>query len=83
MISVFKAQPVRDDEPVKDLHLVATDPFPDADREAGRFIHESDAQFIVSAMLASLPGGTIDAALRLLLTHRASLLRVRWPEPKP
>lgn len=79
MISVYKAQPVRD-ENVHDLNLVATKPFPDLDGiDQARDAHDTDARFIVSALLASLPGGTVDAVLRLLLEHRASLLRVRWP----
>lgn len=79
MIAVFKAQPVRD-EPVADLNLTATKPFPELDGLAeAQAAHETDATFIVSALLASLPGGTVDAVLRQLLTHRASLLRVRWP----
>jgi hypothetical protein len=80
MIAVYKAQAVRD-EKVADLNLVATKPFPEfattAEHQAALDV---DAQFVVSALLASLPGGTVDAVLRGLLQHRASLLRVRWPE---
>ncbi len=80
MIAVFKAQPVTREQPVADLNLTATKPFPEiADRDEAAQTHETDATFIVSALLASLPGGTVDAVLRQLLTHRASLLRVRWP----
>lgn len=50
MIAVFKAQPTGD-QTIHDLNLVAT--------------HEADARIVVSALLASLPGGTVD---------------VRWPE---
>lgn len=79
MIHVYKAQPTGD-QVINDLHLTATKTFPDLDEPtAGMSVHETDAQFVVSALLASLPGGTIDAILRQLLTHRASLLRVRWP----
>jgi hypothetical protein len=82
VIYVYKAQPIWD-EPVQDLNLVATKPFPDLDGlTEARDAHDTDARFIVSALLASLPGGTVDAVLRLLLEHRASLLRVRWPAPK-
>ena len=84
MISVYKAQPVYDETPVKDLALSATKSFPNFDSAAEhQAAFDVDAQFIVSALLASLPGGTVDAVLRLLLQHRASLLRVRWPEAKP
>ena len=80
MIAVYKAQPIRN-ETVADLNLTATKPFPEnLDPDEARTAHLTDARFIVSALLASLPGGTIDAVLRLLLEHRASLLRVRWPE---
>jgi hypothetical protein len=65
---------------VPDLLIEATEQFPDIeDPKAARAQHERDATGIVSALLASLPGGTVDAVLRLLLEHRASLLRVRWP----
>lgn len=80
MIYVFKAQPTGD-QVIADLHLTAERPFPDFESpKAAAEAHDVDAQFVVSALLASLPGGTIDAILRLLLTHRASLLRVRWPK---
>lgn len=80
MISVFKAQPTGD-QVISDLNLTATKTFPDLDSStAGMSVHEVDAKFVVSALLASLPGGTVDAILRLLLEHRASLLRVWWPK---
>jgi len=79
MICVFKAQPTGD-QVVADLDLSATQTFPDfEDLAEAKENHEADATFIVAALLASLPGGTVDAVLRQLLTHRASLLRVRWP----
>jgi len=83
MIAVYKAQETLSDKPVADLHLVATTPFPTfAEPAEHQAAIDGDAQFIVSALLASLPGGTVDAVLRGLLLHRASLLRVRWPEAK-
>jgi hypothetical protein len=84
VIHIYKAQRlVRDAEPVADLNLVATKEFPDlATPEEAKWAHDTDARLVVSALLASLPGGTIDAVLRLLLEHRASLLRVRWPRPE-
>lgn len=83
MISVYKAQSATREkrDAVADLNLVATKPFPDfADPAEHQAAFDVDAQFIVSALLASLPGGTVDAVLRGLLQHRASLLKVRWPE---
>ncbi len=79
-VYVYKAQPTGD-QVIPDMRLAAVKPFPDHESPAdGTDAHSTDAQFIVSAMLASLPGGTVDAVLRLLLQHRASLLRVRWPK---
>lgn len=79
-VLVHKAQPFRD-TPVANLQLVATEPFPEINNlMAARDTHDADGRLVVSALLASLPGGTVDAVLRLLLEHRASLLRVRWPE---
>jgi len=41
-----------------------------------RMCYESDARLLFDALKASLPGGTIDALLRLLLENKASLLRI-------
>jgi hypothetical protein len=66
---------------VLDMTIEATETFPGIeDPKASAELHDRDASAIVSAMLTSLPGGTVDAVLRRLLEHRASLLRVRWPE---
>ena len=67
MIYVYKAQQTLTDKPVNDLHLVAVKPIPEVDDLAEAALAH-----------ASLPGGTVDAVLRLLLESRA-LLRVRWP----
>ena len=41
-----------------------------------RMLYESDAQLLFDALKTSLPGGTLDALLRLLLENKASLLRI-------
>jgi hypothetical protein len=75
---VWKAQPHGAEE-VEDLRIEADMPMPDnLDRADGRRLHRLDARAIVNALLASLPGGTVDEVLRMLLEHRASLLRVKW-----
>ena len=62
-VSVRKAR----SEGAVDLQITATEPFPVASVEAQERGHEIDARQIVAAMRASLPTGTIDRILILLL----------------
>lgn len=79
MIPVYKAQPTGD-QIIANLNLTAVQTFPDiTDPVDAAVTHEANARTVVNALLGSLPGGTVDSVLRLLLEHRASLLRVRWP----
>lgn len=77
---VFKAQRTVQDVEIPDLHISGTFEMPSfgpdyAEKAPLRF--DEQGKRIVDAMLASLPGGTVDAVLRHLLLHRASLLVVR------
>ena len=72
-VEVYKAQDICGRK-IPDLRLVAMQPFPDSPGTEALF--GSDAKQIVDALLASLPGGTIDRVLVLMLQHRASSLVV-------
>jgi hypothetical protein len=74
---VFKAQPMGDAVP--HLCLAATQDFPDpVGLIEARQLHVADATTVVDALFASLPGGTLDQILRLMLERRASYLVVRF-----
>jgi len=48
--------------------------------EAARALYLADALCLVDALYASLPGGTIDAVLYVLLERKASLLSIAYDE---
>ena len=66
-----------------DLRISATDTMPDMTGSVSalaqaRRVHEEDAQRIVDALLASLPGGTFDQVVRFMLERKASHLVVPY-----
>ena len=64
---------------VPDLLIEAIHEFPDVITLAeSRDLHVQDAEQIVDALLATLPGGTIDQVLLGLLEHQASLFRIPY-----
>ena len=77
---LYKAQPIGESYP--DLCLVATHEIPTprahVDPDEHKHIFESDAAAVVSALYASLPGGTLDQILRLMLERKASQFIVRF-----
>lgn len=85
MVTAFvkKAQPLA--APVPDLNIAAIEEMPRVSYRATAAeldIHkrqfEADAAAIVAALYASLPGGTLDQILRLLLERKASQLVVTF-----
>ena len=78
---LYKAQPIGESYPA-DLCLVATHEIPTprahVDPDEHKHIFESDAAAVVSALYASLPGGTLDQILRLMLERKASQFIVRF-----
>jgi len=74
----FKAQGVG----VPPLCIAATNEMPDykhgTDLATHARIHVDDAERIVAALYNSLPGGTLDQILRLLLERKASQFVVRF-----
>jgi hypothetical protein len=91
MLTLYKAVPVGD-RTAADLRLEATEEmpamphhreFPDMQvwEEACRERYDAQARIVVDALVASLPGGTIDAILCELMERRRSILRVPFTAP--
>lgn len=87
MATIYKAQTIGG-RTAPDFSLVATEELPDTEkgnydedvyRPASIRQFDEQADIIVSAMIESLPGGTIDAVLIRLLQHRRSLFVVPYP----
>jgi hypothetical protein len=77
-IETFKAQGFRE-EHTDSLEIVADQPFPTVKTlEEAASLHTLKGRELAQALVDTLPGGTVDAVLRHLLEHRASLLAVRW-----
>lgn len=82
-VHVHRADPVRDDKPVRPAALVIdldqpTDTYssPEAYAHAARARFTTDAATIADTLFSALPGGTLDALLAEILTRRGTLLRV-------
>lgn len=82
IVTILKAHPIGD-VPTTTIQI-GPDSFPDLPQN-GPFDdwlrqsiarHEIEASAIVTALRASLPGGTFDAVLRKMLEAKASALRV-------
>lgn len=91
-VTVFKGH-WHADHPLPDMRIEATEPIPDLPGDSGKIgeirewekshrdRYSQQGKAIVTAMLASLPGGTIDAVLLHLLEHRANIFRVPYADP--
>lgn len=81
-VTVYKAQALT--ESVENLSLCAVTPFPNDYKSSERWMEEhleifvKDATAIVDALYASLPGGTLDQILCLMLQRKASQLIVKF-----
>lgn len=78
-VNVFKA--IGGNTP--NLYLSATEELPELPlNEDWETLHaqrfDEQAQLIVNGFLESLPGGTVDAVLRLLLDHKRSFLAIPY-----
>ena len=72
-IVVHRAQDTAADIKTPVLSITATEPFPSPDSFAsGSIIFAAEARKICDALIATLPGGTIDALLVHLLEHKRS-----------
>ena len=77
---VFKAQGIGRNEEVRSASLVASEPVPDPIRgtkgnilEAVAELYTTDAQKVVDFITTTLPQGTIDRVLYLLMREKACL----------
>ncbi len=76
IVELFKAQSIGKTK-VDNLTLRFRKPFPQHDTlEMAMVDHEQEAQTIVDHLLLTLPGGTVDQILRILLQEKASQLVV-------
>lgn len=68
------------DKPAPSLHIVAYEEVPEIKSDSWesdyRAFYRQEAQQIVNALVKSLPGGTVDQVLCLLLERHASVFRV-------
>lgn len=67
-VRIGKAAPVRTDEPVPDLQVVAV-----ADTHGSQ---QADAEHLHEGLLSTLPGGTYDRLFALMAQRKASVLGV-------
>ena len=83
-VTVYKAQGVDDDTDVWSLAIEAVEPFPKTSSiaETDR-LHAENAGMVADALLSTLPGGTIDRLLALLLARKASSLVTALPTVEP
>lgn len=86
-ITLYKAQSLIEGVEVEDLHLEATEVAPDLcamndwEREWSTF-YQVQAESIVDALRRSLPGGTLDRILVLMLVRAQSIFAVpTWADP--
>lgn len=81
-VNVHGASPIHgsDDPPVGALTIF--DPIENKDRTEDELkeIYTQDAMAIMTVLINCLPQGTLDQLLIMMLTDKASLLRVRAPQ---
>lgn len=76
-IQVARAGDLPHRAPVDALSIVATEPISDdLDAEQSAAVFSRDAALIADALWNTLPGGTLDALLAMLMARRASQLHV-------
>jgi len=84
-MTIYKSTPFYG-QVIPDLNLVATETLPEFNSGSENWETECRERFkqqgeeIYQQLLASLPGGTLDALLYTMIKHRASLLHVRYEE---
>jgi hypothetical protein len=90
LISIHKASPIRPDVDVRDVVISFQKPMPQYDfdsdpewRQKCIDLYQHDADQILSALTRTLPGGTMDRLLILMLEYRATLLRCSMKSVQP
>ena len=78
ILHLHRAQPIGSQSaPMVDVHIETEVPYIDS-LDHARALYLADALRLVDALYASLPGGTLDALLYVLLERKASLLAVSY-----
>lgn len=86
-VRIYKAQALAAGDPeLESVQIVIDEPVPEflpsGDRtQVSRDLFHDEALGVAAALWASLPGGTLDALIGVLLADRASLYRVPLPAP--
>lgn len=81
IVDVHQAQPVAKDLPVANVTIDIRRPVPElpvGDVERYDNLYQQDATAIADALFASLPGGTLDRLIAIMLTRKASHFVVAW-----
>lgn len=78
-VNVLKAAPTCDE--VESVTIVIDQVFPDicgtpCSLSEVAFVHDDNAERVVDALCAALPGGTLDRVLAQLFARRSSLLSI-------
>lgn len=78
-VNIRKREPTRD-EPVEGVAIIIDGKLPPPGERMGTAgaAFADDGRALASALLETLPGGTVDALIAELLIRRASLFRVRF-----
>ena len=84
-INIFKAQRIGD-ETIESIKIIIDKETPEikkgiSTKELYRLAHshyEAQGEMLGEALLNSLPGGVIDELLIFLLTHKRSILKVKY-----
>lgn len=83
--TVHKAEPVLRDGEVEARTLDITEPLPDLMKMSlseVRVFYNAQAAAVHGALIAALPGGTLDSLFAVMAADRASLWRVPRPAPE-
>ena len=74
-VTITKASPIGDQK-IPDITIYLRGEPPEIGLKEAAYWYDGEAKRLYDALC--LPGGTMDALLRLLLHKRASLLKISW-----
>ena len=83
-VPIYRAQNTGTVHIIKSFSILIDDPIPDFhDLRLQQDFFENEARLLFYALVGSLPGGTLDRLLVMLLQHKASSLIVPLEGGKP